>query len=115
MVHTPIFLHLLKKHYFVTNPLLSQKIFGREFKNPVGLGAGFDKNGQYITAIPSFGFGFTEIGTVTPKPQRGNPKPRLFRLKEEKSLQNGMGFNNYGAKYMIKQLENSIFWIIPSE
>ncbi|HFQ62494.1 MAG TPA: dihydroorotate dehydrogenase (quinone), partial [Epsilonproteobacteria bacterium] len=59
----------LTKHYFITSPLLKQTIFGRTFQNPVGLGAGFDKNGQYIKAMPTLGMGFTEIGTVTPKPQ----------------------------------------------
>lgn len=108
LAYAPTLLKALKNYYFVTNPILSQNIFGREFKNPIGLGAGFDKNGEYITATPTLGFGFTEIGTVTPKPQEGNPKPRLFRLKEDKSLQNGMGFNNYGADYMLKRL-NSLY------
>ncbi len=108
LAYAPTLLKALKNYYFITNPILSQNIFGREFKNPIGLGAGFDKNGEYITATPTLGFGFTEIGTVTPKPQEGNPKPRLFRLKEDKSLQNGMGFNNYGADYMLKRL-NSLY------
>ncbi len=64
---------------------------GKRFLNPIGLGAGFDKNGEYVTATPALGFGFTEIGTVTPEPQKGNPKPRLFRLKEDMSLQNAHG------------------------
>ncbi len=110
LAYAPTFLKALKNYYFVTNPTLSQNIFNREFKNPIGLGAGFDKNGEYITATPTLGFGFTEIGTVTPKPQDGNPKPRLFRLKEEKSLQNAMGFNNYGADYMLKRL-NSLYFL----
>ncbi len=113
LAYAPTILKALKNYYFVTNPILSQDIFGREFKNPIGLGAGFDKNGEYITATPTLGFGFTEIGTVTPKPQNGNPKPRLFRLKEDKSLQNAMGFNNYGADYMLKRLDNLYFFDYP--
>ncbi len=113
LAYAPTFLKALKNYYFVTNPTLSQNIFGKEFKNPIGLGAGFDKNGEYITATPTLGFGFTEIGTVTPKPQNGNPKPRLFRLKEDKSLQNAMGFNNYGADYMLKKLNSLYFFDYP--
>jgi dihydroorotate dehydrogenase len=105
--------HLLAKHYFVTDPLLTQEFFGRTFKNPVGLGAGFDKDGQYITAMPALGFGFTEIGTVTPEPQDGNPKPRLFRLVDDQSIQNAMGFNNRGKEYMLKQLNKLYFFDYP--
>ena len=83
------------------------------FKNPVGLGAGFDKNGQYITAMPTMGFGFTEIGTVTPKPQDGNAKPRLFRLIEDQSIQNAMGFNNKGSHYMLQRLKKLYFFDYP--
>jgi len=113
LVYAPTLLRLLKNHYFVTNPVLKQNILGIEFANPVGLGAGFDKNGEYITAMPTLGYGYTEIGTVTPKPQDGNPKPRLFRLKEERSLQNAMGFNNLGADYMLKQLNKLYFFDYP--
>ncbi len=113
LAYAPTILKALKNYYFVTNPILSQNIFGREFKNPIGLGAGFDKNGEYITATPTLGFGFTEIGTVTPQPQQGNQRPRLFRLKEEKSLQNAMGFNNYGADYMLNRLYNLYFFDYP--
>jgi len=99
--------------FFVSDPMLKQQLFGRTFQNPVGLGAGFDKNGQYITAMPMLGFGFTEIGTVTPKPQPGNPKPRLFRLVEERSIQNAMGFNNKGMGYMLDQLNKLYFFDYP--
>ena len=102
--YAPLLFQIPKNHYFVNDPMLHQEFFGTTFKNPVGLGAGFDKNGEYIKAMPSLGFGFTEIGTVTPKPQVGNPRPRLFRLKEERSIQNAMGFNNRGAEYMLAQL-----------
>ncbi len=103
----------LTRHYFVTDTSLEQTFFGRSFKNPVGLGAGFDKNGQYITAMPAIGFGFTEIGTVTPKPQDGNAKPRLFRLLDENSIQNAMGFNNKGSHYMLQQLKKLYFFDYP--
>ena len=73
-------------------------VFGLPFKNPVGLGAGFDKNAQYLSELELLGFGFLEIGTVTPKPQPGNDKPRLFRLPQDKALINRMGFNNDGVK-----------------
>lgn len=111
--HCPPLLKCLTKHYFVQDPMLRQKFFGRTFQNPVGLGAGFDKNGQYIEAMPTLGFGFTEIGTVTPKPQEGNPKPRLFRLKDEDSIQNAMGFNNYGSHYMLQRLKKVFFFDYP--
>jgi dihydroorotate dehydrogenase len=113
LAYAPTILRFLKNHYFIENPALSQKLFGREFKNPVGLAAGFDKNGEYITATPTLGFGFTEIGTVTPKPQNGNPKPRLFRLKDDRSIQNAMGFNNLGADYMLKRLKRLYFFDYP--
>ena len=106
-------LRYVTKQNFVTHPMLRQTIFGRTFQNPVGLGAGFDKNGQYITAMPTMGFGFTEIGTVTPKPQSGNPKPRLFRLIEENSIQNAMGFNNFGSAYMLERLKKLYFFDYP--
>ena len=105
--------HFMAKQYFVTDPMIEQNFFGRTFKNPVGLGAGFDKNGQYITSMPALGFGFTEIGTVTPKPQPGNPKPRLFRLVEDKSIQNAMGFNNKGMGYMLERLNKLYFFDYP--
>jgi len=101
----------LKKHYkkiyFNSNPILKQNILGMEFNNPVGLGAGFDKNGDYIDSIIALGFGYTEVGTVTPKPQLGNDKPRLFRLVEDESIQNAMGFNNKGSDYLIENVKQN--------
>lgn len=91
--------------HFINDPILHQELFGRTFLNPVGLGAGFDKNATMIRGIQILGFGFTEIGTVTPKPQAGNPKPRMFRHVEEKSIQNAMGFNNDGAYKVVKRLK----------
>ena len=113
IAHFPTPLRWVKDHYFVTHPILQQEIFGKTFQNPVGLGAGFDKNGQYITAMPSIGMGFTEIGTVTPKPQDGNAKPRLFRLIEDQSIQNAMGFNNKGRDYMLERLKKLYFFDYP--
>jgi len=111
--HCPILLRSMKNKHFVTAPIIQQEIFGRTFQNPVGLGAGFDKNGQYITGMPTLGFGFTEIGTVTPKPQDGNAKPRLFRLIEDSSIQNAMGFNNKGKDFMVRQLNKLYFFDYP--
>ena len=113
VAYAPSLLRLLKNHYFVQNSTLSQNLFGTTFSNPVGLAAGFDKNGEYITSTPTLGFGYTEIGTITPKPQAGNPKPRLFRLKEDRSIQNAMGFNNKGAEYMLKRLNKLYFLDYP--
>lgn len=81
--------------------------FGLTFKNPIGLAAGLDKNGDYLDALGALGFGFIEIGTVTPKPQAGNPRPRLFRLPEHQAIINRMGFNNKGQAYVLRQLEKS--------
>lgn len=80
-------------------------VMGLDFKNPVGLAAGMDKNGDYIDALAALGFGFLEIGTVTPRPQPGNPKPRLFRLPEHEAIINRMGFNNQGVDYLIRQVK----------
>ena len=80
------------------------KCLGLEFKNPVGLGAGFDKNASYLRELETLGFGFVEIGTVTPKPQAGNEKPRLFRLPKDKALINRMGFNNDGLDVITERL-----------
>jgi len=111
--HFPVILRTIKDQNFVTEPIITQEIFGRTFQNPVGLGAGFDKDGQYISAMPMLGFGFTEIGTVTPKPQDGNAKPRLFRLIEDSSIQNAMGFNNKGKDFMLQQLKKLYFFDYP--
>ncbi len=81
-------------------------VMGLEFKNPVGLAAGLDKNGDYIDGLAGLGFGFVEIGTVTPRPQPGNPKPRLFRLPEHQAIINRMGFNNLGVDHLVEQVKN---------
>jgi len=85
--------------------ILSTKLWGMDFSNPVGLAAGFDKNAEVPCAMLAQGFGFVETGTVTPKPQAGNPKPRLFRLKEDQAVINRMGFNNAGLEVYAKNLK----------
>ena len=93
--------------FFTTNDSrLVTHEFNLEFKNPVGLGAGFDKNAKYLRELETLGFGFVEIGTVTPLPQEGNPMPRLFRLPKDKALINRMGFNNDGVKIIAERLKN---------
>ena len=83
---------------------------GITFPNPVGLAAGLDKDGKHIDALASLGFGFLEIGTVTPKPQPGNPKPRMFRLPQAQAIINRMGFNNDGVDACVKRVRNSEYW-----
>ncbi len=90
--------------FSLKNPGLSKQVFGLSFPNPVGLAAGFDKNALYLDELEALGFGFVEIGTVTPQPQEGNDKPRLFRLPADKALINRMGFNNHGAKAIADRL-----------
>ncbi|TNE56671.1 MAG: quinone-dependent dihydroorotate dehydrogenase [Alphaproteobacteria bacterium] len=86
------------------DPRLAQNLFGLHFPNPVGLAAGFDKNAEVPDAMLRFGFGFVEVGTVTPRPQAGNPKPRLFRLTEDQAVINRMGFNNEGLMAVHRRL-----------
>lgn len=97
---------LLRSSFSYRSPNLERTLWGLNFKNPVGLAAGFDKDGKHYEAMSLLGFGFIEIGTVTPKPQIGNPKPRLFRLPEDESLINRMGFNNDGVDAMVSRLKN---------
>lgn len=84
-------------------------VFGLEFPNAVGLAAGLDKNGEAIDALGAFGFGFVEVGTVTPKPQPGNPLPRLFRIPEKEAIINRMGFNNKGVDYLVERIKKSTY------
>jgi dihydroorotate dehydrogenase len=84
-----------------------KQVMGLTFNNPLGLAAGLDKNGDYIDALAALGFGFIEIGTVTPRPQPGNPKPRLFRLPEHQAIINRMGFNNLGIDHLLQQVQSS--------
>lgn len=94
-----------RRRNLVDDPRLAQEIFGRRFVNPVGLAAGFDKDGEALGAVPALGFGFAEVGTVTPEPQPGNPRPRLFRHAGAESLQNRLGFNNRGAAALVRRLD----------
>lgn len=82
-------------------------VMGMEFKNPVGLAAGLDKNGDYIDGLGALGFGFVEVGTVTPRPQPGNPLPRLFRVADKQAIINRMGFNNKGVDYLVNRIQKS--------
>lgn len=91
--------------YFRPPDSAGKEVFGLPFRNTVGLAAGFDKNAKYLSALEILGFGFIEIGTVTPKPQAGNKKPRLFRLPEDNALINRMGFNNEGVEAVAKRLQ----------
>src|SRR4029078_6456516 len=88
------------------NENLKSEILNLKFENPVGLGAGFDKNARYLRELEALGFGFVEIGTVTPLPQAGNDKPRLFRLPKDKALINRMGFNNDGVQVVAQRLQS---------
>lgn len=95
---------MVRDSFSASNPLLVKELFGLKFSNPVGLGAGFDKNALYLNELEALGFGFAEIGTVTPLAQDGNDKPRLFRLPADKALVNRMGFNNDGVKVVAERL-----------
>lgn len=97
---------LFKKLFIVTDSRLKKTVFGLTFDNPVGLAAGFDKNATMYNDLAYCGFGFIEIGTLTPKGQSGNEKPRLFRLKEDEAIVNRMGFNNDGVEIAVEQLKN---------
>lgn len=100
------YLYQLKLSSLLAKPIIHpHKVMGLTFQNAVGLAAGLDKNADYVDALSALGFGFIEVGTVTPKPQEGNPQPRLFRLIEQKALINRMGFNNKGMDYVATRLE----------
>ena len=101
----PGFSSLFKLMYEVNDPRLETEVFGLKFKNPVGLAAGFDKDAKLFRELSNFGFGFIEIGTLTPIGQEGNPKKRLFRLKEDNAIINRMGFNNGGVEEAVERLK----------
>jgi dihydroorotate dehydrogenase len=103
----PGFLGLFRALYEVNDRRLETEVFGLKFKNPVGLAAGFDKNAVLYKELSNFGFGFIEIGTITPKAQDGNPKKRLFRLKEDSAIINRMGFNNGGVEEAVLRLKKN--------
>lgn len=98
---------LIRRYYHLNQPRLKREVFGLTFPNPVGLAAGFDKDALAYKELSNFGFGFIEIGTVTPKPQEGNPKKRLFRLPDDKGVINRMGFNNKGVAHAVERLKSN--------
>lgn len=101
----PLVSKIVHQIYKVNNNKFQTNLFGLNFKNPIGLAAGFDKNALLIDELAAFGFGFIEIGTVTPLPQKGNPKKRLFRLKKDQAIINRMGFNNDGVDVVVERLK----------
>ena len=103
----PGFSAISKSLYEVEDARLETEVFGLKFKNPVGLAAGFDKDAKLYKELSNFGFGFIEIGTLTPVGQEGNPKKRLFRLKEDSAIINRMGFNNGGVKEAVERLKKN--------
>ena len=105
MLKIPFAPAIVKSRFGFEHPSLEREVFGLKFKNPVGLAAGFDKNALLYDEFAQYGFGFVEIGTVTPKPQPGNPKKRLFRLKQDEAIINRMGFNNDGADQIVARLK----------
>lgn len=110
LLHIAYILGLTKVFNFfnqIHDPRLERQVFGLTFKNPVGLAAGFDKDAKLYKELSHLGFGFIEIGTLTPRPQTGNPKKRLFRLQEDQALINRMGFNNQGVQEAVKRLKKN--------
>ncbi len=106
LAKTPILGSITRGVYAYEDTSLEKEVFGLKFKNPIGLAAGFDKDGKYYSTMSQLGFGFIEIGTVTPLPQAGNAQPRLFRLPKDKGLINRMGFNNEGIDEMVSRLKS---------
>lgn len=102
--HFPLGKTIIRSSFDIHIKGLEREVFGIKFRNPVGLAAGFDKNGEYIEALSDLGFGFIEVGTVTPLPQPGNDQPRMFRLTEDEAIINRMGFNNKGVDTMAERL-----------
>ena len=96
---------IIKKMFCYNNPKLEREVFGIKFKNPVGLAAGFDKNGNCYNELSNLGFSFIEIGSITPEPQPGNPKPRCFRLTKDKAIINRFGINNNGVKFAVEYIK----------
>jgi dihydroorotate dehydrogenase len=105
ILRLPFAASIVRRQFGFEHTSLEREVFGLKFKNPVGLAAGFDKNALLFDEFAQYGFGHVEIGTVTPKPQPGNPKKRLFRLKEDEAIINRMGFNNDGADEIVARLK----------
>ena len=101
-------LNYLIKHKFHKSNLLETNFFNKKIKSPIGVAAGFDKNAEVYNSLYNLGFGFVEVGTITPKPQYGNPKPRVFRLEEDEALINRLGFNNKGSNDILKRISNNL-------
>ena len=108
----PLTKYIVSLFLSLENPKLEKKLFGLNFKNPVGVAAGLDKNAAHINEFSSFGFGFIEVGTITPEPQIGNPKKRLFRLEKDNAIINRMGFNNEGIEKILPRLKQNFDIII---
>lgn len=108
----PLVSKILRRKFCIQDKRLEREVFGIKFPNPVGLAAGFDKNAQLYKELSNFGFGFIEIGTITPKAQAGNPKKRLFRLISDQGIINRMGFNNEGVEHAIQKLKSNTKVII---
>jgi len=104
LLRIPLLSALARRWYRLDDPRLERRFLGLHFRNPVGLAAGFDKNGKYLDTMAALGFGFIEVGTSTPLGQIGNPQPRLFRLPQDEALINRMGFNNEGAGALAERL-----------
>lgn len=103
--HIPFARSIVRAIYRKESPTLEKEVFGLKFPNPVGLAGGLDKNGEYYNDMADFGFGFVEIGSLTPKPQDGNPKPRCFRVPGDKAIINRFGINNKGVKNAVEHLK----------
>jgi len=108
----PLTKYIVSFFLSLENPKLEKQLFGLNFKNPIGVAAGLDKNAAHINEFSSFGFGFIEIGTITPEPQIGNPKKRLFRLEKDNAIINRMGFNNEGIEKILPRLKDNFDVII---
>jgi len=103
--HIPFAGHIVRMLFKKETPGLEREVFGIKFPNPVGLAGGLDKNGEHYNDLSNFGFGFVEIGSLTPEPQEGNPKPRLFRIVNDKAIINRMGINNKGVRNAVRHLQ----------
>ena len=108
----PLTKYIVSFFLSLEDPKLEKQLFGLNFKNPVGVAAGLDKNAAHIREFSTFGFGFVEVGTITPEPQIGNPKKRLFRLEKDNAIINRMGFNNEGLEKILTRLKNNYDVII---
>ena len=102
--------NIIPKSFFIVDneEMLETNLFGKKISNPIGLAAGFDKSAEVYNPLFKFGFGFIEVGTVTPKQQLGNPKPRIFRLEKDQALINRLGFNNHGSETVAKRISNNL-------